>query len=60
MASDLEVFKSFMNTKIKMLERAGKQEAEGNTQDSQAISKEWDGTLIDNMMTLTIDDFVKL
>ena len=60
MTQDFSVFKRFMSTKIEMLERAGKQEAEGNIRDSKAISDEWDGTLIDNMMTLSVDDFVKV
>ena len=43
-----------------MLQKAGREEAEGNTVNSKAIEEELEGVLIDSTLTMSIDDFVKM
>ncbi len=59
MALDMNIVKRLMDSKVKMLRKAGQEEAEGNTENSQAIEQEWSGVLIENTLTMSIDDFVR-
>ena len=43
-----------------MLQKAWREEAEGNTVNSKAIEEELEGVLIDSTLTMSIDDFVKM
>ena len=60
MTLDINLVKRLMDSKVEMLKKAGRAEAEGNTENSKAIEQEWEGVLIDSTLTMSIDDFVKM
>lgn len=60
MASNSEQVMQFMNSKVEMMKRSEEMQKEGEKQNSQAITAEWEGTLFDNMITLSVDSFVKM
>ena len=43
-----------------MLQKAWREEAEGNTVNSKAIEEELEDVLIDSTLTISIDDFLKI
>jgi hypothetical protein len=57
--SDLTTVRRLMEDKIQMLRRAEYMEDKGDSQIAKAISDEWDGAVVEQLLTITVDDFVR-
>ena len=57
--SDLTTVRRLMEDKIQMLRRAEYMEGNGDIQIAKAISDEWDGAVVEQILTITVDDFVR-
>ena len=60
MALSLSVLETYIDGEIEMMRRADKKEAEGNQEDSQAITGEWENGSAMDLMVLNVDCFTSV